>query len=57
MGYLFHCPTCNYDLCKKCDISRNEKILKQLPEPFQRFYLLNGATTRYTKLFKANLLK
>ena len=30
MGYLFHCPTCEYDLCKKCDIDRNGKIVNSL---------------------------
>ena len=35
-----------YSLEIKPFLIRNEKILKQLPEPFQRFYLLNGVTTR-----------
>ena len=25
MGYLFHCPTCKYDLCAGCDMGRNGK--------------------------------
>ena len=30
MGYLFHCPTCKYDLCKKCDLDKNGKIINPL---------------------------
>jgi len=28
MGYVFHCPQCNYDLCAGCDMGRHGKRFK-----------------------------
>ena len=37
MGYLFHCPECKYDLCKKCDFNWHGKVLEhKLCNLFQR---------------------